>query len=88
MQGWTPKAAVPESRRTGGYMYDTKYAVGDFVDLARLIGYRRAIFLVFDCLDDETMGRVVEALEDEYASASTIVAGPGDDRRYSGVLEP
>lgn len=66
-------------------MYDTEYAAGDFMDLAQLIGYKRSIKTVLSVLDDESLGRVVEALEDQYALANLAYAGV--DTRSSGVLE-
>lgn len=66
-------------------MYDTEYAVGDFMDLAQLIGSRRSIKTVLSVLDDESLGRVVEALEDQYALANLACADV--DTRRSGVLD-
>jgi hypothetical protein len=69
-------------------MYDLKYAVGDFVDLAALIGYKRAVEVIFSALDDETMQRVVEELEDQYADANLYFGRCCEDEdRRSGVLE-
>lgn len=69
-------------------MYDTKYAVGDFIDLAALIGYKRAAEAIFSVLDDEAMKRVVEELEDQYADANLYFARCCEDAdRRSGVLD-